>query len=57
MPCQDLLVQVSLEDGRCYLVIAIRNFWKPDDDGMDTFLERSVPYLNPSDGNTRLLGG
>ena len=23
---------------------------------LETFLERSVPYLNPSDGNTRLLG-
>ena len=23
---------------------------------LDTFLERSVPHLNPSDGNTRLLG-
>ena len=24
---------------------------------LETFLKRSVPYLNPSDGNTRLLGG
>ena len=24
---------------------------------LDTFLEQSIPYLNPSDGNTRLLGG